>query len=573
MKEFYHVLKPLYDKGFMRVLTYMTKYLPLLLLAVIAFTPLTSHAAGIEYASVTEYSETEALIKKATFTGDIFYRCQIVDGSCVEVPADTKVLAPGANATPAYMIAYRNLLPAGATRMLRSEDGRYISFYIAGTQSRGNRTFGVLDTTDLSTYTKDEKLGYWDLLSEGIRVFAISPDSKTLVYIGDAKNHPTLYKVNLTKLEKGNKTLPVEKMFAKDYTIADVQFADNDTLLFIANRESPHMWSLYRYTISSGALKKVADNVSYGVNLNKTGSVFLFAEAGEYGIRPKMYNPTTGVASQFSHPFGNAEPTKGKEVVKLAGGLSGVFLLEPSGKSDTLLVWLHGGPYRQTSLFYHPYMSYGGYDWVLEKVRDSDVGVLKLDYPGSYGYGRTLAESLIGKVGVKDVTDSHTAITDFAKRNGYKNVYLMGNSYGGYLAPKLLVDKPKSYKGAFAINGVMDWTTMLTALDTSIFNVLFKGTVGAANDNYDEYNKASIYNNIEGLTGQKMILMHGEKDMTIGKRQSEGLATYMNSVNEPVELIIMPGEDHVYKKPASFILLCEKALAFVGRAGKTSCAI
>jgi dipeptidyl aminopeptidase/acylaminoacyl peptidase len=121
--------------------------------------------------------------------------------------------------------------------------------------------------------------------------------------------------------------------------------------------------------------------------------------------------------------------------------------------------------------------------------------------------------------------------------------------------------------------GVMDWTTMLTALDTSIFNVLFKGTVGAENDNYDEYAKASIYNNISNLSGQKMILMHGEKDVTIGKRQSEGLATYMNSVNKPVELIIMPGEDHVYKKPASFVLLCEKALAFVGRAGKADCDI
>lgn len=557
----------------MRVLTYMTKYLPLLLLAIVAFLPFTSHAAGIEYASVTEYTETETIIKKSTFLGDVFYRCQIADGSCVEVSADTKILTPGANTQPAYMTAYRNILPAGATRLLQFPDVRYIAFYIPGTQSRGKRTFGVMDTTNLFIYTKDEKLGYWDLLSEGIRVFAVSPDSKTLVYIGDAKNHPTLYKVDLTKLGTNGKELPTSKMFAKDYTVADVQFADNDTLLFTANRESPHVWNLYRYTISTGALKKVADNVSYAVNLNKAGSVFLFAEAGEYGIRPKMYNPTTGAVSQFGHPFGNSEPTKGKEIVKLAGGLSGVFLLEPSGKSNTLLVWLHGGPYRQTSLFYHPYMSYGGYDWMLEKVRDADVGVLKLDYPGSYGYGRTLAESLIGKVGVKDVTDSHSAITDFAKRNGYTNVYLMGNSYGGYLAPKLLVDKPKSYKGAFAINGVMDWTTMLTALDTSIFNVLFKGTVGAENDNYDEYAKASIYNNISNLSGQKMILMHGEKDMTIGKRQSEGLATYMSSVNKPVELIIMPGEDHVYKKPASFVLLCEKALAFVGRAGKADCDI
>lgn len=553
----------------------MTKHIPFfLLIATIFFsTASPTLASGIEYASVTEHSDTRAVIKKSTFTSEEWYQCVIPDGSCEVTTSATSVLTPEEKASPAYMTAYRNILPSGATRLLRSTDGRFITFYIPGTQSRGKRTFGVMDTTDLSIYTKDEKLGYWDLLSEGIRVFAISPDSKTLIYIGDAKNHPTLYKVDLTKLGTKGKELPASKMFAKEYTVADVQFIDNDTLLFIANRESPHAWALYRYTVSTGDLKKVADNASYAVTLSRAGDVFLYAEAGPYGVRPKMYNPKTGTVSQFSHPFDNADKTTGKEIIKLSNGLSGVFLLEPSKKSDTLLVWLHGGPYRQTSLFYHPYMSYGGYDWVLEKVRSADVGVLKLDYPGSYGYGRSFAESLIGKVGVKDVTDSHAAITDFAKRNGYKNVYLMGNSYGGYLAPKLQVDKPKSYKGAFAINGVMDWTTMLTALDTSIFNVLFKGTVSAENDNYGEYAKASIYNNISSLSGQKMILMHGEKDMTIGKRQSEGLATYMQSVDEPVELILMPGEDHVYKKPQSFVLLCEKALQFVNRAGKSECAI
>lgn len=553
----------------------MTKHTPLFLLLGVVFlaTPSATLASGIEYASVIEHTDTQAVIKKSTFTTEEWYLCEIPAGACETTSAGATVLSPEARATPAYMSAYRNILPTGATRLLRSPDGRYITFYIPGTQTRGKRTFGVMDTSDLSIYTKDEKLGYWDLLSEGIRVFAISPDSKTLIYIGDAKNHPTLYKVDLTKLGSKGTELPTSKMFAKEYTVADVQFADNDTLLFIANRESPHAWALYRYTISTGELKKVADNASYAVTLSKAGEVFLYAEAGPYGVRPKMYSPKTNTVSQFTHSFENADKTAGKEVVKLANGLSGVFLLEPSKKSDTLLVWLHGGPYRQTSLFYHPYMSYGGYDWVLEKVRAADVGVLKLDYPGSYGYGRAFAESLIGKVGVKDVTDSHAVIVDFAKRNGYKNVYLMGNSYGGYLAPKLLVDKPKSYKGAFAINGVMDWTTMLTALDTSIFNVLFRGTVSAENDNYGEYAKASIYNNISALSGQKMILMHGEKDMTIGKRQSEGLATYMQSVSEPVELIIMTGEDHVYKKPQSFVLLCEKALQFVNRSGKSDCSI
>ena len=150
---------------------------------------------------------------------------------------------------------------------------------------------------------------------------------------------------------------------------------------------------------------------------------------------------------------------------------------------------------------------------MLETAREADVGVLKLDYPGSAGFGRVFAESITGKVGVKDATDARAAILDFATRNGYQNIYLVGNSYGGYLAMKLLVDNPGDYKGAMSIAGVADWTTMLTALDNSIFNVQFGGT--AQDDNFDEYAKASIYNNVAKLSGQKIVLVHGTEDKTI----------------------------------------------------------
>jgi dipeptidyl aminopeptidase/acylaminoacyl peptidase len=552
----------------------MTKYAAgfFLILAVAAAAPAVAHAAGIEYVSVVAFTETEALLKKSTFTGDAWLRCQIATGACAEATSDTNIFPPGAaNAAPAYMSAYRSLLPSGATRVIASSDIRYISFYIPGFQSRGKRTIGVLDTTNLQTYTKDEKLEYWDLMSESTRIFAFSPDSSKLIYLSDVKNHPTPYLVDLASLSNG--TLVSEKMLSKEYTVGEITWKDNNTILFIANRDNTYAWALYELNLDTYALKKVSDNASYDSFIQKSGSVFLFGINDSRGVRPGIYDTATGKVREFSFPSSSPEETKGKAVTTLKNGLSGVFLLEPSGKSNTLLVWLHGGPYRQTSLGYHPYKSYGGYDWMLEKVRDADVGVLKLDYPGSFGKGRLFSEALIGQVGVKDVKDTYAAISDFAKRNGYTNVYLMGNSYGGYLALRVLVDKPTAYKGAFSIGGVMDWTTMLTALDTSIFNALFKGVVSEENDNYDLYNNASIYNRVDKLSGQKIVLMHGEKDMTIGKKQSEGLATYLASINKPAELVIMPGEDHVFKSPASFVLLCEKALAFVGKPGKASCNI
>jgi len=453
------------------------------------------------------------------------------------------------------------MLPSGTSWTQVSPDGRFVAFYIAATQTRGERTFGILDTSNQEVYMKTEPLKYWDLLTEGIRIFAFSPDSSSLIYIDDIKNQPTLYRVTLSSLKPGSKTFTSKKMFAREYAVTDVAWKDAGTILFVANRENPYLYSLYEYTLKSGALAKLADNVSYAVPLEKVGNAYLFATADSAGVRPSVYDVTSKKIESFSLPPGNAPISSGK-AVKLKDGLSGVFLLESNKNSDTLLVWLHGGPYRQTSLGYHPFMSYGGYDWVLENARTSNVGVLKLDYPGSAGFGRLFAESLTGKVGVKDAIDAKAAIKDFAARNGYKNIYLMGNSYGGYLALKLLVDTPTMYKGAISINGVADWLTLLSNLNDSIFNVQFGGPVNE--ENYALHADASIYNGIGNLTTEEVVLVHGDKDMTIPYSESKGLSTALGLIGKDVKLVTFSGEDHVFKKPESFETLCKTVLETTG---------
>lgn len=531
--------------------------------------PSFSFAASLDYARVVEHSDSEVLVQRNSLNSEAWYRCTIQTLACSEVPEKTNILPPGANATPLYMLAYRSLMPAGASSLLRSPDGRYIAFYIPATQPKKKRTFGVMDTTNLSVYTKEEAISYWDLLTEGVRYYVFSPDSKALIYLDDIVDAATPYRVDLATLGSKGKELPATKMFTKNYTVADIIFKDNGTLWFIANRDNPYAWALYELNITTYNLKKITDNVSYAEPLRLKGEKLLFAQADARGVRPTLLNTATGAIEHFALPAWEAEETKGKVVTTLKGGLSSVFLLEKSGHSDTLLVWLHGGPYRQAAEEYHPYLSYGGYDWVLEKLRDANVGVLKLDYPGSAGFGRVFASSITGNIGVADAGKAAVAVADFAKRNSYKNVYLMGNSYGGYLALKMLVDAPSSYKGAFSINGVADWMTLLTRLDTSIFNVQFGGTVDETNRAM--YQKASIYNYADRLSNQKVVLIHGGADTSIPVSQSEGLATYLTAIGKSVQFTKLGGEDHVYKNPESFETLCKTAFALTNRTNDGVC--
>ncbi|PIR85336.1 hypothetical protein COU15_01210 [Candidatus Kaiserbacteria bacterium CG10_big_fil_rev_8_21_14_0_10_45_20] len=539
------------------------------LLGVVFLNPTPALSAGnIEYSYAQQNNREEVLIQTSTLTTNEWYRCSLKTLLCTEASSTTTLEQP-ISATRAILAVWKPLLPSGAQWLTLSPDFRYVAFFIPATQYRKARTFGVFDTITKKTYTKKESVGYWDLLTEGVSLFSFSPDSKTLPYISDVANYPTVHTVSLSSLS--GSVLKSTQLFTRAYTVADVVWKDSDTLLYIANRESPYQWSLYEYTLSKNKLEKIDDSISYATPLQRIESDFLLAKNDSRGLYPVVYRGHSKTIETFNLPTTAPIKTLGVEVGTLIEDLKGVYLREEGAKSHTLIVWLHGGPYRQNALGYHPYKSYGGYDWMLEIARQENVGVLKLDYAGSSGFGREYAESISGDIGVADAVKTAKAITDFAQRNNYTDVYVAGNSYGGYLALKLLVDEPSLYKGALSINGVADWMTLLNALNNSIFNVQFGGAPNESN--YALYNTASIYNGIDGLGLQKIILAHGTDDKTIPYKQSLGLANALERINKNVTLVPFEGEDHVFKKPESFTKLCALLLTTVGKTNTGKCSL
>ncbi len=465
---------------------------------------------------------------------------------------------------------YLERLPTGAGSLTLSPNGRYVAYYIPSTQTKGQRTYGIIDTLKNTGYEKTENVAYWDLLSEGIKFFAFSPDSTRLLYLGDTHGPQTLYQVNLASLSDNFKS---SRIISKNYTVSDFMWINNSSIVFTANRESPLLWSLYTYNITTGNLVKRADNVSYAGTMKPVGKYVVFTQISGNSSSPALYNTTEGTVSKLLIPGLMVKNATPGEVVK-AGSLYGVYAKPTTAVpalSKTLLVWLHGGPFRQAANGYHPYMSYAGYDWMLDEARAGGVSVLKLDYPGSFGYGREFAEKITGSVGSIDVKDSVAAIKQFATARGFKNIYLIGNSYGGYLSLKTIVDQPTLFAGAFSINGVTDWGLLNERLETSIFNVQFKGLPGDSNKSL--YSTASIFNNIGKIGQQKIILVHGEADTTIPVEQSQILNEELATKGKNVEFITYADENHVFEKQETFESLCSTVLRFVGASAVSRCSL
>jgi len=536
--------------------------------------------AELKTTTILDLKEKQILFRYGGLEKTNIFLCQTTNLSCQNLGSTTpaEVSDPFTDPEPlSTKIKNIKFDRTNATRVTLSPDEKWLAYYDPALANKETERKFVLLNLQANAKRKINEVtspvNYWDLLTEDLRLFYFSPDSQSLVYLDDRSGYPSLYLVDLGQINKSAPTsqnlLPGKQITQKKYTIADFLLWDANTLYFTANREGAHHWSLYRYDLLTLKLEKIADDISYNQRMHQIDGKLLFLQIKNNSTVPVLYNPATKIISYFP-TFPANPPVRGyteKEIKLGPAGpnqLSGV-LMQPANYSTQtrrpLIIWLHGGPYRQVSLGYHSYLGYAIYDWLMGEMAKNGLPgqgalVLKLDYRGSYGYGRTFAESIREQVGQGDVADVTTALTALKKTTKISQVYLVGNSYGGYLALKTIVENPRSFAGAMSINGVMDWFVLLDKLENSIFNTLFGGLL--VEKNSDIYYQADIADRIKNLTNQKIVLVQAQADHTVPTSQADYIYDLFVRRNRLATLAKYPGEDHVFKKISSLENICQR---------------
>lgn len=444
----------------------------------------------------------------------------------------------------------------GASFVRFSPHGNYIAYYSPNTIIGKDRSYTLVDIAHDTTYAWKEKDNtYWDLLSEEEQIFDFSPDERQFLYLSDRDGTQTLYATRLSLLDGVNGRLD-KRMFKSNFTVNNFLFGQNGLLYFTANKKNPLIWSLYSYDFGDQLVRAVSDDVLYYPPPYRSGKYVIFLRSKNE--LPALYalNTETGIVISFPITLNPSFPiAEGK--IKNFSGRYGV-LYTPDGydkkKSYPLVVWLHGGPHRQTSSSFHSYHSYGTYDGVLEYLRKNGFIVLKLDYRGSYGYGKKFATDLLGNVGKLDVKDVVDATSALKKEMKIGEVYPMGTSYGGYLALRTLAGKPALFAGAISVNGVTDWWTLIKNDPNSIFKVQFKGAPSAKNKIL--YDQASIFSRLNNLKGKKIVLVQGEDDGTVPHQQTTMLYDALIEKGMDPTIISYEKEGHILSNSVNIDDLC-----------------
>jgi dipeptidyl aminopeptidase/acylaminoacyl peptidase len=250
---------------------------------------------------------------------------------------------------------------------------------------------------------------------------------------------------------------------------------------------------------------------------------------------------------------------------KAADGLElhGVLTLPPGkpAKNLPLVVLPHGGPQAR---------DYPHFDWWAQTFASRGYAVFQPNYRGSAGYGEAFVAAGYGQWGRKMQTDISDGVAALAAKGFVdpKRACIVGGSYGGYAALAGVTVQHGLYRCAVSWGGVTDLPDMQMAAyrgsgsrpsDATRYWKRFMGGGGPKSQDLGAVSPAKLAASADA----PILLMYGRDDVVVLPRQSVEMAKALKSAGKPVEVQVMPGEDHWLSRGATRTAMLKASVAFV----------
>jgi len=219
-----------------------------------------------------------------------------------------------------------------------------------------------------------------------------------------------------------------------------------------------------------------------------------------------------------------------------------------SGKNLPLILLPHGGPESRDSY---------AFDWLAQFLATRGYAVLQPQFRGSTGFGEAWRKAGYRQWGLlmqDDVTDGVKAMIDQGVADA-KRVCIVGASYGGYAALAGAAFTPDLYRCVVSINGISDLPQMLSyefarssTGEESDSAMYWKSHIGPVTD------RAVIDKSPARAATQvkaPVLLLTSTNDTVVPSLQSEMMARALKTLDKPVTLVQITGDDHWLSQTAT----------------------
>ena len=232
-----------------------------------------------------------------------------------------------------------------------------------------------------------------------------------------------------------------------------------------------------------------------------------------------------------------------------------------AGQRYPTILWIHGGPNGQDD---HS-LELWGYGPPLERQYFATHGyvVLAINYRGGTGRGAAYARAILADWGDKEVEDLLAGV-DYAIAQGIADPQRLGVggwSYGGILTDYVIASDAR-FKAAISGAGSANQLSMYGADE---YVVQYNAELGPPWIDPQLWIKVSYPFFHADRIHTPTLFMGGDKDFNVPIAGGEQMYQALKTLGVPAQLVVYPGEFHVFTRPSFLIDRCQRYLEWMDR--------
>lgn len=271
-----------------------------------------------------------------------------------------------------------------------------------------------------------------------------------------------------------------------------------------------------------------------------------------YNTPPEVWAGPTGQWRQLTSNNSALPMTWGKaESVEWTNDKFNIqgWLIPPAkveaGKKYPMVVLIHGGPSSVTGTEWPA--SFGMSRAIIAALSSQGYYVLLPNPRGSYGQGEDFTRANVKDFGHGDLRDDLAGIDAAIKKYPIDSARLgvMGWSYGGFMT-MWTVTQTDRFHAAVAGAGIANWQSYYGQNLIDQWMIPFFGA--SIYDDPAVYEKSSPIKFIKNVKTPTLVIV-GEHDAECPSPQSYEFWHALRTLNVPTQLIISPGEGHMFINP------------------------
>ena len=238
-------------------------------------------------------------------------------------------------------------------------------------------------------------------------------------------------------------------------------------------------------------------------------------------------------------------------------------MIKPSsfvkGRKYPTLLWIHGGPNGQDE---HS-LVLDGYQFEPQMFAAKGFVVLRVNYRGGSGRGAAFAKTIFADWGHKEVEDLLAGV-DYLVGRGIadpQRLAVGGWSYGGILTDYTIASD-RRFKAAISGAGSAN---QLATYGSDEYVLQYNNELGPPWRNTALWLKVSYPFFHADRIHTPTLFLGGDKDFNVPIIGGEQMYQALRTLGVPAQLIVYPGQHHVFTRPSFVKDLAERMSAWLGR--------